>query len=505
MKPTSADSVWSRLAPLVILFAVNLILRLLLISKGPYHADCLLLAVSAEQSLAEGKLHYLQLTGLPLTVILAAVFTGFFHWIQAGDCVAAVNFMNVFLGAVSVPLFYLLVKELFGSAKTAWLAAAMMTINPLFLALSVFGNSHIAAVLFGLGGLVWLFRYDRTDTPGALIAAAILFGLMGACRLQELAFVLPPVSLICLLKPRAGGWRREAVRWVVFAAVTAAVTALFYLPLLSQAGQAADGPDRSADIWKYIVGENKFDPQRFKVIALWVLSTLSQLGAIGAGCGLLLLTKQRPRTTAALAALVICPAVLYGIFWHIAPRYYLLSSLMLTIPAAYFFATFWQDRRWIHYPLMALLMFTLIMNARFAFQIVNFRHVHTLLTDFFVWVGESTEPGALIIERDHSLFIKRYSRREPMGPPGSLYSIDSDQMRGFRAHIDGLLAQQVPVYITDTALAAYPKRLGFREFMSERFRLEPVGNRPVENWYVGVLRHYVFSNTLYRVHARTGP
>ena len=57
---------------LLFLFLLAFIIRLLLISKGPFHMDTLDLAINAVKSLDNLSIHYMHGAGYPLTVIVGS-------------------------------------------------------------------------------------------------------------------------------------------------------------------------------------------------------------------------------------------------------------------------------------------------------------------------------------------------------------------------------------------------------------------------------------------------
>ncbi len=186
---------------LFLLFISNFILRYFLISKGPYHADCLLLAVNAQKTLASWKIHYLHGPGLPLTCILGSICIGLWQLVGVTDIVFAVNIMSVTLSSLCAPLLYLVIRKIFDD-KAAMAGALALSFNTIFLYLSVFGNSHIPSVFFLLLGLLLLFSYLKSGKISSLWGAGIMIGLMGACRLQDLVSMSIPLSRrLCGHKP----------------------------------------------------------------------------------------------------------------------------------------------------------------------------------------------------------------------------------------------------------------------------------------------------------------
>jgi hypothetical protein len=118
-----------------LLFFASFLLRLALISKGPYHMDCLNLAIQVERTLSTQKLQPLFGFGYPLTVLSGV----FFFWLTKfwghADPVFAVNLMSVVFGSLCIPTFYAFIKRILDE-RTAILSSIALSLSPLFLALA---------------------------------------------------------------------------------------------------------------------------------------------------------------------------------------------------------------------------------------------------------------------------------------------------------------------------------------------------------------------------------
>jgi len=177
------------------LFFLNLLFRFSFISKGPYHSDCLNLALQAEKILSTHQMHYLQGSGLPLTALMGAGFVWLGKILNINDPVFAVNCMSVFFGSLCIIALYFFTKILFNQ-KTAVLSALFLSLDPLFLALSAFGNSHPHTIFFLLFSLYFLIRYKKTSSRSILILSGICLGFMGASRLQDFFIMIIPVTFL---------------------------------------------------------------------------------------------------------------------------------------------------------------------------------------------------------------------------------------------------------------------------------------------------------------------
>src|SRR5436190_3864402 len=72
-----------------------------LMSKGPYHLDCLDLVIKADDRVLNGHIRPLYGPGYPLTVFMAALFHFIARLFSIQDPALAVNFMSVVFGALS--------------------------------------------------------------------------------------------------------------------------------------------------------------------------------------------------------------------------------------------------------------------------------------------------------------------------------------------------------------------------------------------------------------------
>ena len=219
-----------------------LVMRMLLISKGPFSPESLNLALKAEATLDTMQLQYLFGTGYPLTMMItaASIFIGRFLGID--DPVFAANLMSVYASAASIPLFYLLVKRL-TDVPTAVISAVLLAVSPIYLGISVYAKGHALEFLFIFGGMWSLLNYAERREANALLLSAVLFGCLGAVRVQDLAFVLPAaVFMMFAWQPDQDQSQRRRDTFAdacILGGAVVVITVAFHLPYLL-------GPDRAA-------------------------------------------------------------------------------------------------------------------------------------------------------------------------------------------------------------------------------------------------------------------
>jgi len=182
----------------ILLILFSFVIRFALISKGPYHVDCLSLAMVSQHLADNFQLKHQFGSGYPLTVILGALFIAFTRLFQITDPVYSVNLMSVVLSSLSVGVFYVLVERLLNK-RTAVFAAVAFSLSPIFLGISVYGKSHIPSLFFLLLSVYFLTRNGEDRTIKDFWLSAVFMGFMGACRLQDMVLVAPAVTVYLML------------------------------------------------------------------------------------------------------------------------------------------------------------------------------------------------------------------------------------------------------------------------------------------------------------------
>src|SRR3989338_6513496 len=126
------------------------------------------------------------------------------------------------------------------------------------------------------------------------------------------------------------------------------------------------------------------------------------------------------------------------------------------------------------------------------------RHNHDLMQDLGLWFKKHTPHQTLIICHDEKFFIGHYSGRKTVRPPLIKYSFsrytaqDERLLQEFKIFLNQTLKENIPVFVTSSALGSYDPQRWFSNFMEENFRLEYAGKVLTEDWHGGEMRQELY-------------
>ncbi|MCK5014714.1 MAG: glycosyltransferase family 39 protein [Candidatus Omnitrophica bacterium] len=490
----------------LILFIVSFFLRISLISKGPYHSDCLYLALQSQEILTTHQIHYLHGLGFPLTALMGACFIWLSRLFSVNDPVLAVNFMNVLFGSLSVVVLYLCVEQIFDK-KTALFSGVILSLNPLFLALSTFGNSHILSVFFFLASLYSLLNYLKNPSRHKLILSGICLGLFGATRLQDLMAMAIPFCFLLWFPPhqlrRSEGPANRS--WTILpelsilSVLCCITTCLFYFPSWIKGASSIVSYSIFDSVTRHFL-DYLTHPSLSLILERFFtfFASFSPLEWLAIIAGLIYLLKSDTKLFSFLAIWIFTFFIFFGNLIFSINRHFTLVLIPVIIAESYFLSHLPKKKFLPRRIVTFTFTFVLVLNLLRFYPTIYFRHKHALLPDFFTWVSRKTEPNAYIIERDHSLFIHYYAKRTPLAPKIKLYTQGHDILKEFKGKIDALLNQEIPVYITKYGILYRPKHK-FRKFMIQHYAFDYVGTKTVEDWHKGCLKQVLVNNDLLRI------
>ena len=482
-----------------------------LISKGPFHGDCLYLALSAEKTWTLYKIHPMFGSGYPLTVLLAALGVGLLRCFSVQDPVMAVNIMNVCFGSLSLFLLYILGRKIF-SPLAALFSALLLFTFPIFLGLAVYGNSHIPSLFFLLGGILFIVNFRQDGDRKNFFLGSVFLGLMGGARLQDMILMMIPVSVLLLLgAPRR--WKKNdspprgvsLVSLIEFWIIAILVAAAFHLLFIFKQNRGYY-IDQFFLFWNWGVTTNfrgifsSFLPASF----LHILFGLTPVGMFLTICGFVLLLRKNPRIFAFFLLWFAVPFAFYGNLNSSVPRFFLLPSIPLILAQGYFFAYLFSFRNQF-FRLTTMIVFCSMIFVLFTqiYPILKFRHEHMLLPDFGKYVASATEKDAQIITGDEIFFVMYYGQRAVFGRPETSFDFRQKDWIEFKTKLDGLLDQGIPVYITGSGLYSYDPGFVFSSFMKKNYDLTLIGIRIAEDWHQGETRLRTGKEKLFRIHKKS--
>lgn len=122
--------------------------------------------------------------------------------------------MNVILGSLSVVVLVLLANELFGDHRISFLAALLMTIEPMHIMTSRTNFTEIAPVFLFLSGMVATVRYVKGNARSP-VPAGICAGLSIACKWYYLPALAAVVLFVVLVKHRDKSLNRSTLAYIL--------------------------------------------------------------------------------------------------------------------------------------------------------------------------------------------------------------------------------------------------------------------------------------------------
>ena len=488
----------SSLIPLS-LFSFNILLHLYLISKGPYHLDCVTMAYQAQQTLKTGTLHYLHSHGFPLSAVIAAASVWLGQALFHCDAVTAVNGMSACVSALSVPLFYIISKKLAGQTA-AIISSLLFSLSPIFLSLSVFGNTHVLSLFFCLLTVSMILHIQKPPLSGALATGAAL-GLWGAVRLQDALTLLPALLLLMRRSPPpkepvpGKSWRFRAATACLTATV---ITGLFYLPLGSGASGAALQNFLGFEITSRI---DMLSVKYLLLSLIYLADNFLLLGVILAALGHMILHRKDKPLFLMLVSWYAVPLCVFSRLDIVMPRFFLCALPSLYIMAGTALATLYAQRPG-YYKILSVL--TAVLWAWMCFYrilpVLEYRHHYALLPDYVGWLNARAAPDAMMIPGDEGNFLRYYNGPEPLSLPLRIrtpYSAaDLDFMKD---RIDGALAEGHEVYINYITISAYNPGKQFTDFLKRNYSLVWVGEKLYEDWHRGAIYQFIYPVAVYRI------
>ncbi len=486
----------------ILIFLLSFLLRMSLMSKGPYNIDCLNLALQSEHTLSTGQLGHMLGTGYPLTVILGAVFIFVLRLLNITDIVFAVNFMSVLFSSLAVGSFYFLAKKLF-DRSTAFFSSIMFALCPIFLGISIYGKSQPINMFVLISGIYFLACYKKERITRYLILGGLFLGCAGANRAHEMVLMFLPISYFLmsdLPQSRMEGiskWRVFFTLWIF----VALVTFLLHLPYFIQKDSATYYQQISD--WFDMGLNNKFilslSPRIF-IGAGYLLQSLTWGGIIVFLSGMILLLRRDPYKFWFFFLWILFPYVFYSnSTMSVTPRYFVIILPPVLLAQGYMFSCLANKNRVLKFMVAGLFLVMINVLWLRVYPPLKIRHQNAYVPEYARWLTEKTEPHARIISSDESMFIKYYGNRKPLSRPLRQNRITKYELDQYKKNLDGLLDDQIPVYIHSVSLFSYDRGGYFAEFMKKNYNMVWVGVQQYEDWHQGEMVSAVFPNHLYEI------
>ncbi|HPB67293.1 MAG TPA: glycosyltransferase family 39 protein [Candidatus Omnitrophota bacterium] len=485
------------------LFLSCLIVRACFISRGPYHVDTLNLVMQAQATLKDHQVHFLFGFGYPLTVLLAAGFIWMGEKLGLGDPVLAVNTMSVVFSSVTVLLTYYMGKALF-NASAGVVSALVLSVSPIFLGLSVYGQSQMPALCFLMAGMFFLIRDCPPRSQGSFFISACFLGLAGAARMQDACLMLPALLFLFFVPPEACRPDRSPFllsRFWLWAGTALFVAVAFHVPFLFQENRDVY-LSQLRRFWAAGLTQNYLgvDSSRLLLSGVYLVKSMTETGMLLSFLGLLALARRRWRTAVFLLLWLLGPLLFYGnLNTTSTSRFFLPVLPPLCLALGFCLSALVRKGKVFLFAGAAVLIIMISLMVQYMLPKLWFRHTTAALPGYSLWAGRLTEPNAVIIAGDEALFMIYYSGRETLVRPQSLAVLSEIQLEKFKQTVNDLISQGRPVYITAPALHSHDKDKHFSGAMGAVFRFIPVGRHIYEDWHLGPMTLQIHHFALYKV------
>ncbi len=484
----------------LLLVILSFLLRLSLISQGPYHVDCLMIALKAQETFETGHLSYALGFGYPLVVLLATVFVAVFHAAGVADPVIAFNFMSVVFGSFAVGMLYLFVRRLLGETE-AILAAILFSTSPIILSTSVYGMNHAPAVCFLLATLYFLLGHLKSGRMSDFVMGGIFLGCMGSSRTQDMVLAVPAI-MVLFWTYQSLNWKQKLLHLTAFFFVAGFVMALLHLPFLLAAPAGYSGQVK--EYWLYGLIKNfggvfsRFLPRNLGHL----VANFAWPGLITAIVGIILLARKNFNAALFLLVWFLVPFLFLGNLLMSIPRFFVVFIPAVVIAQAYALAIVFgleRPKRWF----AGIFFLSLIMGQLLSILPgLILRHQSSKVVEFAQWTATVTEKNSKIIAGDEGPFIEHYGKRTVITPPNCLLECPADVLQGFKKVVDEAMAQG-PVYITGIGLSSTSVNDDFIDFMAKNYRIKYLDQHVFEDWHHDCFLVGIFDVYMMRVTPRT--
>ena len=483
--------------PWLALFGVSALVRFAYRNAGLFHFDTIKLAEAVEKTYATGILQGYVNGRHGSVAVNLLLYAPHRWWTAEVSAEASLIATNILAGSLAVSAFFSLLRALGERRASAFAAAAMFSMSPIFLSVTTFAKPHGLEVLFVISSLFCLTRYHQSGALRLAIAASMLMGMAILCRESALMY-LPLFALlalhprIALVPPRFDLPRRSRKFGPALA---------LWGPLLAMISLA----------WVVFLGEvvgrtlSHRDAATVSFLGLWspfLNLAFSDLWINLSGVGFALAVLggwawwRRSEDKLPLILMLAWSSLIFyvGNTNGYSPR--LLAPVSLP-----FFALAGAGIGWVHERTRLLgvaLMLTVAVSGFLTVQpIIADRSVFSGPKAYALWLKDKVPAGSVILSMNEP-FISYYADLTPRYHP-----IDGKQktMDEFFESLRQSIAAGTPVFVMPTALSPDPKRL-FRRGLRLGFKTTLVGQHPYEDYHQSTLKRQPRDGRLFRLSIR---
>lgn len=181
-------------------------------------------------------------SGYPLYIMLAKLFS----FLHLGNPVLAINLFSAFCAAVSIALFYNLVKK-FIEPKFAFLGSLILAVSAVFWSQAIIAEVYALNFLLLMILLKILYAIKTSADKKYLYAFALILGLSLANH-EMMVLMIPAMAVpIFMIK----GWSKKTLFWAFLLGILG-MCAYLYMPIRSASHPALDWGQTSKSVKAFI-------------------------------------------------------------------------------------------------------------------------------------------------------------------------------------------------------------------------------------------------------------
>lgn len=468
---------------IIALFLFSFLIRLLFKNGGLFHFDSYADARTVEQILETGKMQYSYAYGSPTTMILVFLFFIIGHLLAGASQAEAAYFLVTFLtAALSVVLLYLITKKITKNNFISTTAALLLSLSPIFLAVTTYPKTHSISIFFGLlGGYLLLISSEKYSLK-YLILSGLSFGLAIGTRPFAALYVLPFALLYFSPKIKNKSIILDKKKFnlkniITFCISVAIIPILLFLPWWLEQGFSDFLNKINPEVetrggWLGLFSENTIPSfLNIKDSFTWIGMALAGLGSV-----YLYLKKKKYL----LFVLLFWFAINFFLIGNLA-RVHARFLIPTFIPLAILIAL---GLRMIHVKnkMAAIVILLILLGSMFsiAYPIINYRHNYSGTKEFALFVQENTPANSVIMSNDLGFFIEYYGDRTKIAHPRNG---NDEAIAEFIQELKDYLASGTEVYATEEGFGIDPEQKVLAA-IQENFEIEFIGEKESE-WYGG--------------------
>jgi len=472
--------------PVFALFLLSFVSRIVFINKGFFHHDAILLIEAVEQSVTQKTL----VPFLDGRYALVAFHIPFYLLCLAFGLPVDLTFniLTALLASLSVVLLYLLAMELTGDRFCAFASALLFAITPVYFAVSTHTMAHPLSVCLILLAFYLVMLAERRPVRFFYCAAAVSLLLGISTRFPNILLI--PSFLIVYFKPGFVGGRLKInkskfSRNMISLGIPLGAGLLWLFVVQKDALVAKAGYDAFLGF---------FSP----VLRLGVNNILTNIGLVG--CALLLAgigLSFRERDKAWFVALFLWLVVMFFFYGNVrtyADRFY---SIIYPLIATYMALSLKQVARYSRVAAWCVLLYLTATMFYVVYPLAKDRHNYSGPKEYALWLGQRTEPSALVIVMDDSVFVRYYGHRRTVDHPQGSVELAEE----WAGEVKGHLRAGVPVYLMESGLSYDPGQI-IRETIFRHFHLIYMGAHLTEDYHdngKSFLQRTVYEQQLFRL------